>query len=704
MRGPTARRGVLGGAPPPRVLVVASGVVVLVATALAVLGAVRTGISTDEPIHVMRLRNFFDTGWYALDWDYRGQGPGSDGTNTYVYAPVAMLLLHAWSVVWGVEGWQDVSASADAYRVRHLGVVLIGIVGVAAVATAGRLLLRSWRWGLVAAAVLLAVPMWTGHMMVNVKDVPVATGHTLCTVGLILFVRDAPASGVLRVARAATLVGGLVLTLGTRPGMWSGLTVLFAVAVVGVLWSPSGRRARLSALTELAAAAAAAATALVLIYPNLFGSPWQSLPRTSETSSNFMSGEAADRLYVPQHLWEETPTLLLGFALAGGLVALVRLVVPAGHDAAQWVPTVRLALVGVQGFAVPVAVVIVGSDLYHGLRQLLFIVPALAVLAAYGMAWSLERAGTVGRRARRRSLVTVVGVAALVLPVADQVMMQPYQTSYVNLATDLLARDQADDDRPGDDFWRVSIPELVRDAPLDRLLLCKATTDEVTMVAYPFMNGSGVSSTSRNVDCREEQYGPLVPAGLSVVRSQTVADFDAVFINALPPNCTRLSGVTRWRHGFEVVVATLARCSIDPRPLTEAEVRADAPALGTGLPGDLWTYATDGWLQWPGTAELTAPGTQAGITFRVPGLCRRHGCSLVVAGGSPTDVVARVDGLAVALERQVDGSVRIPVSPRPPAASVWVTLTRGSGEALGMRLTGLRLEARAATSSVKGLA
>lgn len=701
MKRPTSRRDVVGWGPPPRVLVAVSGAVVAVATGLAVLGALSTGISTDEPIHVMRLRNFLDTGWYALDWDYTGQGPGGDGTNTYVYAPVTMLLLHAWSILWGVDGWQDVSTSAHAYQVRHLGVVVIGLVGVAAVAAAARLLLHSWRWGLVAAAVLMAVPMWTGHLMVNVKDVPVATGHTMCTLALLLFVRDTRPSAGLRVVRAATLVGGLVLTLGTRPGMWSGLTVLFAVAAVGVLWAPAARRPRVTALAELVTASALAAAALVLVYPNLFGSPLRALPRTSERSSNFMSGGASDRLYVPQHLWEETPTLLLGFAASGALVALAALV---RHDAARWVPTARLALVGVQAFAVPAAVVIVGSDLYHGLRQLLFIVPAMAVLAACGMAWSLERSAALGKRAWGRALVTVAGVAALVLPVVDQVMMQPYQTSYVNFATDLLARDQADDDRPGDDFWRLSIPELVRDAQLDRLLLCKAATDEVTGVAYPFMDGSGVSSTSRNVDCREEVYGPLVPAGLTVVRSQTVTDFDAVFINALPPNCTRLSEVTRWRHGFEVVVATLARCSVDPRPLTDAEVRADDPVLGNGLPGDLWTYATDGWLQWPGTAELTAPGSQAGITFRVPEFCHRRGCSLVVGGGSPGDVVAHVDGLAVAVGRRADGALTIPVSARPAAEPVWVALTRGPGETLGIRLTSLHLERSTATTSEKGLA
>ncbi|MDP3893099.1 hypothetical protein, partial [Nocardioides sp.] len=146
--------GAAGRRPPPRALVAVAAVVVTVTTVLAVLGASRTGVTTDEPIHVMRLENFFRTGWYALDWDFGGSGPGSEGTNTFVYAPVTMLLLHAWSVLWGVEAWGEVSTSPHAYDVRHLGVVLIGLVGVAATAAIGRVLLRHWRWGLVAAAVL----------------------------------------------------------------------------------------------------------------------------------------------------------------------------------------------------------------------------------------------------------------------------------------------------------------------------------------------------------------------------------------------------------------------------------------------------------------------------------------------------------------------------------------------------------------------
>ena len=476
--------------------------------------------------------------------------------------------------------------------------------------------------------------------------------------------------------RLVILVSGVVLTLGTRPGMWSGLTVLLAVAVVGVLWSPADP-APVGRTRRPRGGRRAAAAALVSIYPNVFGSPLRALPRTSEASSNFMSGEPSDRLYVPQHLWEETPTLLPAFALVGAVVALVSLL---RLDSGEWVPTVRISLVGVQAFAVPVAAVLVGSDLYHGLRQLLFIVPALAVLAAFGMAWAIKRAARCFR-----SLVPIVGVAALALPVADQVMMHPYQTSYVDLATDLLARHQAADDRPGDDFWRVSIPELVRDVPLDRLLLCKAATDEVTMVAYPFMNGS-VRSTSRNVDCREETYGPLAPAGLAVVRPSRSGT--STPCSSTP--CRRTARASR-----RCLAGDTGSRSCWPRsPGADRAPDADRrrgpgrrPGAGHHPAGRPLAVRDGRWLQWPGRLELTAPTPQAGITFTVP--------------ASATGTAARWSSRAVLLPTssprrrrpgrratRPDGAVTVPVPARRPADTVWLTLTRSSGETLGMRLTG----------------
>lgn len=676
--------------PPPRILVAVAVVVLAVTTVLAVLGALRTGVTTDEPIHVMRLRNFFDTGWYALDWDYSGAGPGGDGTNTYVYGPVTMLLLHGWSVLWGVEGWHDVATTSHAYDVRHLGVVLIGLVGLMAVAAIGRVVLRSWRWGLVAAAVLAATPIWTGHEMFNVKDVPVATGHTLATLGLLVYVRKGPAPWPLRLARAGCLAAGLVLTLGTRPGMWSGLAVLCAVAVGGVFVASTNRRGAAITLAEGAGACAVAAAALVAIYPNLFGSPLRALPRTSESSSSFLDGERSDRLYVPRHLVEDLPTLLTAFALTGAVVVVAVLLRRWRSDP---VAASRLALVGAQAFALPTVAVVLGSDLYHGLRQLLFTIPALAVLAAYGMAWWWERPRAGGR------LVAAVAGLALVLPTVDQVTLQPYQTTYVNLATDLLVGSRPDDMRPGGDYWRVSIPELVAHTALDRQLLCKATTTKDTDLAYPFANGGEAFSTSRSTDCREEANGPLAPDRLPVVRELPATQYDAVFIGPLPRNCTPLDDVIRWRHGFDVVLTTLGRCTVDPASLPLAGARADDPALGTTLPGDLWLYATDGWLQWPGQAQLTSPVPVAELAFRADAACA-EGCTLVITGSGPDDVVASVDGAAVPVTRNGSGALELPISEAQAASDVWVTLARSSGETLTMTMTGLSLT----STTTKGLA
>lgn len=687
--------------PPPRGLVAVAIVVLAVTTVLAVLGAFAAGVSTDEPIHVMRLRNFFDTGWYALDWDYSGAGPGGEETNTYVYAPVTMLVLHGWSVLWGVEGWHEVATTSHAYDVRHLGVVLIALVGLAAVAGTGRAVLGSWRWGVVAAAVLAAIPLWTGHAMFNVKDVPVATGHTLVTLALILHVREARPRALLRLARSGGLVAGLVLTLGTRPGMWAGLGVVLVIAVVGVLLVSTTRRRAAVTLSELLLACGVAAAALVAIYPRLFGSPLRALPRTSESSSSFREGQSSDRFYVVRHLAEDLPTLLTGFAVVGAVVAVAVVVRRIRRDR---VTATRLALVGAQAVTLPVVAVLLGSDLYHGLRQLLFAIPALAVLAGYGMAWWLERAQEPGQEPARfgRRLPLLVAGIALVLPTVDQITLQPYQTTYVNFATDVLSASSADDDRPGGDYWRVSIPELAARSALDRQLLCKATVDKETDLAHPFANGGTAFSTIRNTDCREEANGPLAPDGLPVVRQLPAEEYDAVFIGPLPSNCTPLEEVTRWRHGFEVVVSTMARCTVRPAVLPPAGVSVSETAPSLTARGDLWRYAVNGWLQWPGRQELTAPVPVAEVALRPSPRACAHGCRLVIEGTAPDDLVARVDGAEVPVRHGGPGVMTLPLRGGQSARPVWVTLSRRSGDDLAMTMSALSLASTSNHSTAKG--
>ena len=122
------------GQTPPRVLLVVAVGVLAVAVPATFVGGWLTGVSWDETYHVMRLTTFLEHGWYLLERDMLGGEPGPWEDQQYVYGPATTLLLHAWSVLWGVEGWGTVSASATAYAVRHLGVTLLSLVGVAATA------------------------------------------------------------------------------------------------------------------------------------------------------------------------------------------------------------------------------------------------------------------------------------------------------------------------------------------------------------------------------------------------------------------------------------------------------------------------------------------------------------------------------------------------------------------------------------------
>jgi hypothetical protein len=229
--------------------------------------------------------------------------------------------------------------------------------------------------------------------------------------------------------------------------------------------------------------------------------------------------------------------------------------------------------------------------------------------------------------------------------------------------------------------------------------------DKESDIAYPFTNGGEAYSTSRSLDCRDEVNGPLAPQHLPVHRHLYDAEFDAVFLKTLPENCTPLNEVTRERHGFEVVLTILGRCTVDPPDLTERGAWVDGPMLGTAAAGDLWLFAVDGWQQWPGRHELSSPVPLAELAFHPTQACRESGCTLVVHGNGPADLVAHIAGEQVPVSRDAQGNVRVPITAHQAVGDdggVWLTFTRRSGETLGMRLTGLSTERPSWSGSKEG--
>lgn len=657
---------------PPLWLVRTSWLVIVVAAGMAVAGAIRTGVAWDETYHVMRFRNFQDHGWYALDWDFSGEGPGEAGKSTYAYGPITMIVLHLLGLVIGVDDGSHASATTDGYIVRHLGVVVIGLVGTAATAAVGRALLGSWRWGVVAAAVLAATPLWTGHMMFNIKDTPVATGCTVFTLGLVLLLHDRPSHRI-RVATVLCLSGGAVLAVGTRPGIWTALAAgamayLVAVAVLAAT-RPDGRRIALRS-GELAFSVAVAATALVLVYPNAFGSPGKILGRSAETSAHFREGSGIDYLYLPVHALTDVPLVGLGLFLAGSVLSAATVLTRRSDR----VVAGRLLIVGAQALALPLAAIAIGSDLYNGLRQVTFVAPACALLATFALATWVS-ADRVRREVRAGALVTVAALG-LIVPLAGQAAAFPYQYSNTNLLVTVLGAD------PETDYWRTSFRELLHELPTDGQVVCSPLRDEQDRALRLSFDG--------NVDCRTDPIGP-VAAWWADHGKPLAYEIDQRMFYVLverglelPANCVILDSVERWVAFRSRPMSLLGRCSMPVEPVPEGGVVLDGSVRS-------WSFAVTGWnARTEGRMESRGPSAR--VALSPPAACARAGCTVVMQGDFPADLVARSGAALLPIGRLGQDAVEVGLPTGPvPEEGTWIELTRSSGRDLHVRLERLDL-------------
>lgn len=602
---------------PPRSLLVVAGLVLGAAWVMTFVGGWRTGISWDETYHVERLQSYLDHGWYLFDHDLVDGEPGDWVGNRYVYGPVTMLLLHAWAMLWGADGSGAVSSTAYAFAVRHVGIGLMSLVGVAATATIARILLRRWSWGLVAAAVLVALPTWTGHAMFNMKDVPVAVGYTLVTLGVLVVCLRPDRHRALLLAGALTAVAGLVLAVGTRPGIWPGLALTLGVGMV--------TRDRTRLLT-LGAVAISSYAVLLTAYPKAFVTPVHTLLDAALQSSRF-DDKQGYWWYLPVFLVAELPTLLLVLGAAGTVIGVRRLRVPERTR-------IVLVLLMLQAFALPLLAVLRESNLYNGLRQLLFAAPAFAVLVTLAMA-------------HVRRWQPLLGVA-IVLPVLAQAQLFPYNYAYRSVPAAVVAPYASDHDRQWElpsDYWRTSVRALAPDIPRGGFVTCSPPIQ-----GDLFLPGSAANHSN----CDRDRNGPLAPYDADRTGTWSAGPTEFLAVDAgtdfVGANCHRLADVTRRLYWTTLTMSYVATCDLvlQPYPLEGLEFAGD----GTG-----GQVLLDDWQVhrgFPGVG-LTDDGGGVGVTLPV----ELRGQDLVVSGtvlggegasmsanGEPVRVAAEPDGLA----------------------------------------------------------
>lgn len=533
-------------ASPPAFLVAIAAIVGAVGIGITAVGSQTGGISTDEPIHVRRLNHYLDSGYYVRNFEINHTPRGQIPTGAYVYAPVTSLIQFQVNRVLDYESLPHAHTQPRNYAARHAVIATMATAAILAVAAIGWLLLGSWAWGVMAGAMLAAMPLWTGHGMFNVKDTPVATGHTFLTLGLIALALSRPEAKLRPlVLGGAALTGGTVLMLGTRPGMWPSLVaslVVFGIIAVRARseWTPPHFR---RVIVTAGIAVAASYGALLAVYPRVFSTPFKTMKLSAFASADYTCrGECPviGRDYALLHLLSDLPLGLLGLSVIGTVAAVVLLLVQRRRS----IPLDCLALVGTQAFALIAAAVVLHSHLYHGLRQLLFSLPAIAVLAAVGLAVLF----TVSKTPLQRRLLAVAGAAALILPTAVQFAMFPYQYTYVNVAAEQTGSFGVPVDN---DYYRTSFREYVRTGPRDVKVTC------------PFLRYGGTPKRA-GVDCRTQGAGTFSAywRHLPAPDRPKAGEFYALIHGArpAPPNCEVYRQVRRWRNLESVVISQMFTC------------------------------------------------------------------------------------------------------------------------------------------------
>lgn len=565
--------------------IVATAIAVIVgAAALAIAGAITVGVTWDERVQVYMLQAFFDTGWHTAASIIDGAPDPDFYFGTYVYGPVGELLPHFVNALLGeADLWSTAPATPEAYVGRHLGVVLWGLIGVAATGGTVAVLTKSWRWGLLGAAILASTPLWTGHSMFNIKDTPAATGYMLFTLGFVaLLDRDYFAARRLRVTALLSLTLGLVIAIGTRTALFLPLVLTFVAVwlfVIIIRWrqpgaaSASFRMGR--RMLEGLGTYVAAYGILVLIYPKAFLNPIEVGAKSILDSALYPVNEAqlvaGNWLTQPVH-WSYQPTWFaaqlpllallpfIGFAIWWLIRTVQSLVQPLNLDTTE---VVKQAFpVVLQVLVVPAGAIVGSSTLYNGTRQMLFVPPAIAVLATLGIYLFVRWWRIAGKRGLRIGTWFAVAIG-LIAPMFAQLQLFPYGYTYFNAATAL----QPIDGNWPTDYWRASGREILRNLPaegrdscgLEQLMKGELFPCTEQPMFEPFLDERGLDAPTVGLADNEYWFIRENSAPLEI-----------------PPGCREFTKVTRPLFWREVTIAQIHIC--DDRVDTGIRNMADPTA------------------------------------------------------------------------------------------------------------------------------
>jgi len=503
------------------------------------------GISTDEFI--------FDgygpraLSWYASGFTDRSQFSFFD---VYLYGPWFQILV-ALAQSLGL---------ADPFTVRHAVTFMVGLAGLAALLPIGRLAVGRWT-GFAAIVLCLTTGNLYGHLFFTPNDLPFLSAMTWATLGVVaMSSRAIPgwpatiAAGVATGLAIATRFGGLLADAYLVGAM-------MLCAIDAALSPHPARRAALLAIAGRTGAALAIGCGVAwTLWPWLqIGNPVTQFMAVYDYfirsyvqfsfkawGQTLFSGDLPWH-YIPGQLLARLPEgfiALLACAVLFGAAAIIGFagafrrdvnragVATAARAALLSIARARgLLVVVVAALGPPLFVIARGSVVFDGLRHVLFILPPLALLAA----WALRKLLPVFAR-HPRAGIAIVGLY-LASTIGPMIYLHPLEYIAMNAFAGGTAGAYGRFDL---DYWSAAATQAAR-----RLAALQAHA-----VAPPHVTVC--------IGYREDMVAPLLPPSWIVEEDPRRADF---VITTERSSCRKnvagavIDRVERFRRTFATTIA-----------------------------------------------------------------------------------------------------------------------------------------------------
>lgn len=406
-------------------------IILLFVALILFLLAPRAAVNVDEVLHHTHAKSVIN--WYATC--------GED--TTCLHTPETNLAYYSQSVDNMAALIIRVLNLNNEYLFRQYTGALFFILLLVFTGKMARMVSRSWTVAMVSILALVFMPRLAGQAFGNLKDIPFAAGYMCGLLALTTFYNELPRP---RWRTTIALALAIAFTVSVRAGGF----ILFVYLGMAVLFFFVSRSKPLQYVTsikpELPRLIAKGATIVIVGYfagllfwpfalQDVINHPLQGLAMMENYKVSIRQLFLGQLFWSTDFPWFYLPLWLLIstplFTLSG--FALYLFLTPALQNkrSLQSVEFFGETLLLISVIVPVIYVIAINANLYSGVRQMLFILPPMAILATMGVRTAYK---LLAIKENKRYASIFIGLSTLLLlwPVKHQVMTFPVDYVYFN--------------------------------------------------------------------------------------------------------------------------------------------------------------------------------------------------------------------------------------------------------------------------------